>query len=221
MDSQAMTAALAKLQLVSAPNVSDVLGKGLSRKFKHQTMDAGIKPIAPSLRLCGPAFTVRCYPGATYAMERAIAEAPRGSVIVCDGQGSDAGVMMGGLMSAVAHTRGVLGAVIDGAVRDIDDVIQLGFALFTRHVVARSGTFDQLGDVQVTITCGGVVVHPGDILVGDRNGVVVIPQAIVTPVADTAEALAQWEDNLHREILNGKSLGEAAGMFPKPPVPTV
>ena len=218
VDQGSLAEVVAKLAGASAANVSDVLGKGLSRKLKHQTMDAQIKPVCDSLAVCGPAFTVRCYPGATYAMEKAIVEAPAGSVIVCDGQGSDAGVMMGGLMSTVAKMRGVVGAVIDGATRDVADIIELGFAMFARHVVARSGTFDQLGDLQETITCGGVVVRPGDIVVGDRDGVVVVPQEIAVQVAVGAEGLARWEHELQREILSGKSLEEAAAKLEKPPI---
>ena len=208
--------AVAVLAKISVPNISDAMGKGLSRPIKFQTMDAGIKPIDNSLKLCGPAYTVQCYPGATWAMEKAIVEAPTGSIIVCNGQGSDAGVLMGGLMSSLAHTRGVAGAVIDGAVRDIEDVISLGFSLFSRHIVARSGTFAQLGNLQVTITCGGVVVKPGDIIVGDRNGVAVVPIEIASQVAEAAKTLNQWEEKLQQEILGGKTLDEAAAIHAKP-----
>ena len=210
--------AVRDLSTVSVPNISDAMAKGLSRPLKYHTMNSAIKPVSRDFKVCGPAYTVRCYPGATYAMEKAIVEAPPGSVIVCDGQGSDAGVLMGGLMSATAQQRGVLGAVIDGAVRDIDDVIKSGFALFARHIVARSGTFAQLGDLQQTICCGGIVVRPGDIVAGDVNGVVVVPAEIASAVARAALALAQWEEQLLNEILKGKTLEQAAALCEKPPV---
>ena len=202
----------------ATPLISDAMGKCLSRPLKHQTMDAGIKPVCPAMKLCGPAYTVQAYPGATWAMELAVAEAPPGSVIVCNGHGSDAGVLMGGLMSTFAKQRGVSGAVIDGAVRDIEDLIKMEFPMFSRHIVARSGTFAQLGDRQIPITCGGVVVQPGDIVVGDCNGVVVVPSEILALVAKASEALQQWEQNIHKMLVAGKTLDEAAAEIGKPPV---
>ncbi len=205
----------------SAPIVSDAMAKLLSEKLKHQTMDPAIKPIAKSFKVCGPAYTVRCYPGATFAMEKAIAEAPENSVIVCNGQGSDAGVMMGELMSTFAQKRGICGAVIDGAVRDVDDIIALEFPVFARHITARSGTFDKLGDVQKVITCGSVVVNPDDIVVGDINGVVIVPQAIASEVASSAEELQIWENEIKKLLLEGKSLEEASSACKHPAARTV
>lgn len=212
------SSAIRILANISVPNISDAMAKGLSKKYKHQTMDAGIKPIDRTFKVCAPAYTVRCYPGATWAMEMAVEQAPAGTVIVCDAQGSDAGVMMGELMSATAKMRGVWGAVIDGAVRDIDEVIQMGFSLFSRHIVARSGTFDQIGDLQESITCGGVVVNPGDVVAGDCNGVVVIPKEISIHVAQAAKALSEWEDALCKVIHEGQPLSQAVKKFPKPPI---
>lgn len=206
--------AVRALSGIATPHISDAMAKRLSRKLKHQTMDAGIKPVWPQFKLCGPAYTVRCYPGATYAMEKAIAEADPGTVIVCDGQSSEAGVMMGEIMSTVAQQRGVCGAVVDGAVRDLEDLKELGFPVFARHVTPRSGTFDQLGDVQVPITCGAVVVNPGDIVAGDVNGVVVVPRAIAAAVARASEDLVRWETVLKEGIVQGLSMAEAAKACP-------
>jgi 4-hydroxy-4-methyl-2-oxoglutarate aldolase len=217
-DNEPLSNAIMTLSKISVPNISDAMAKGLSKKFKHQTMDSGIMPIDRSFKVCAPAYTVRCYPGATWAMELAVEQAPAGSVIVCDAQGSDAGVMMGELMSATAKVRGVVGAVIDGAVRDIEEVIKMKFPLFSRHIVARSGTFDQIGDAQISITCGGVVINPGDIVAGDCNGVTIIPKEIINQVAQASLALSKWEDNLFQLIQKGKTLSEAAKAFPKPPI---
>ena len=216
--SSAETTIIKRLSNLSAPVISDAMAKLLSDRLKHQTMDSAIKPIDRSVKVCGLAYTVRCYPGATFAMEKAIAEAPQNSVIVCNGQGSDAGVMMGELMSTFAQQRGVLGAVIDGAVRDIDGIIELGFPVFARHITPRSGTFDKLGDVQQVITCGSVVVNPGDIVMGDINGVVVVPKQIATEVTEAAEQLQEWEDKVKRLVLKGKSLEEAAAACNSPSV---
>ena len=149
-------------------------------------------------------------------MERAVAEAPAGTVIVCDGQASDAGVMMGGLMSLSAHKRGILGAVIDGAVRDIDEVIEIGFPLFARFITPRAGTSDPLGDVQQAISCGSVVVRPGDIITADCNGVVVVPQEIIEQVAEAAQMIEEWEEQVKQQLLTGKSLNQAGQGCKKP-----
>lgn len=204
------TETLKRLGAISTPNIADTLAKGLSRNLKHQVMDTGIRAIISARELCGPAFTVRCYPGATYAMERAVAEAPAGTVLVCDGQGSEAGVMMGDIMSTFAKTRGILGAVIDGAVRDLDDLEPLQFPIFARHVTPRNGTADKLGDTGEVITCGGVVVRPGDIIRGDGNGVVVLPRELLGTVTEAAGERVVWEERVRQHILAGMTLDDAA-----------
>ena len=218
MSKKENTNLIKRLSCLSTPLISDTMGKCLSRQLKHQTLDNRIKPINQKFKVCGPAYTVQCYQGATYAMEKAVAEAPAGSVIVCNGHGSDAGVMMGGLMSTFAKTRGILGAVVDGAVRDIDEIIELGFPVFTRHITPRSGTFAELGDVEKIITCGNVVVRPGDLVAGDLNGVVVVPQEIIQQVTEAAEELAEFEDGVVKLLLQGKTLEEAAGRCKKPKI---
>lgn len=205
-----------KLAHISTPHIADTMAKCLSVKFKHQTMDSAIKPLSPAFCLCGPAYTVQCYPGATYAMEKAVAEAPSGTVLVCNGQSSDAGVMMGELMSTFAKKRGILGAVIDGAVRDIAELLELGFPVFTRHITPRNGTIDQIGDVQKTISCGGVIVRPNDIICGDSNGVVVVPVEILEHVVTGALELERWERDVKELILKGKTLNDAASQCTKP-----
>ena len=207
-----------RLAGISTPNIADTMAKCLSKKLKHQTMDSAIKPLAMQMKICGPVYTVQCYPGATYAMEKAIAEAPAGTVLVCDGQGSDAGVMMGELMSTFAKQRGILGAVIDGAVRDVAEVLELGFPMFARYINPRSGTFDKLGDVQQIISCGGVTVRPNDIVCGDLNGVVIIPQEIVRQVSIGAAELEKWENEVKNLILQGRTLDQAASMCTRPAI---
>src|SRR3954452_11216989 len=109
------------LELGSA-HVSDAL-RACGCAF--QAIDAGIRPVARNMRLAGPAFTVRCYPGATWALEQALELAPPGSVLAVDGGASPDVILMGGLMSTRAHARGIAGAVLDAAVRDVDDIIEV------------------------------------------------------------------------------------------------
>ncbi|HXK59662.1 MAG TPA: RraA family protein [Acidobacteriota bacterium] len=189
--------------------LADAMGKHCCPRLKHQVMHPAIRPLSKRFRIAGRAFTVRCYPGATYAMELALQQAPRGSVIVCDGQGSDAGVLMGELMSICALRRGLVGAIIDGAVRDVESIVKMGFPVFSRHITPRSGTYDQLGEVQTTISCGSVVVSPSDIVVADADGVVVVPNEISEQVAGIAHRLWLWEENVKEGLLRGQTLEEA------------
>ncbi len=212
-----MEHAIRLLSRFSTPIVSDAMAKLLPEKLKHQTMDSAIKPIDKNFKVCSCAYTVNCYAGATFAMEKAIAQAPKGSVIVCNAQSSDAGVMMGGLMSTFAKKRGIAGAVIDGAVRDVEDIIEVEFPIFARYINPRSGTFDRLGETGQVITCGSVVVCPDDIVIGDINGVVIVPRKLAVRVAKASEKLQSWEDEIKALLLRGKTLNEAVSIckFPE------
>ena len=154
--------------------VSDALGK-CGKAF--QTMEAVIRPLAPEMRAAGPAFTVRCYPGATWAVEQALELAQPGDMLVIDGGAVPDVILMGGLMSTRMQQRGIAGTVVDGAVRDVDEIIRLGFPVFSRHVCPRAGTFAEIGEWQTTICCGRIPVSPGDWIVADRLGTVVVPSA--------------------------------------------
>lgn len=192
---------------LSSAEVSDAL-RACGRHF--QAMDAGIKPIAPDMRMAGPAFTVRCYPGATWAIEKAVETAQPGDVLVVDGGGISDIILMGGLMSQRAFQRGLAGVIIDGAVRDIDEVIGLGFPMFSRHISPRAGTFAEIGEWQVTICCGRMPVSPGDWIVADRIGVVAIPPDLCERAWKQAMQIHQRESDIAGHLRNGKSLVDAA-----------
>ena len=173
-------------------------------------MDGGIKPLAPELRVAGPVFTVRCYPGATWALEQALEKAQPGDVLVVDAGGRDDLIIMGGLMSTRAHQRGIAGVVVDGAVRDVDEIRALNFPVFTRHVCSRAGTFAEIGELQTTLCCGRVPVSPDDWIVADNSGVVVVPKMDLEQVAVEAERIHQKELRMADSLREGKSLAEAA-----------
>ena len=186
-----------RCQRVSTAQISDALFR---LGTKRGTMDAGIKPIVPDLKLVGPAFTVKTYPGATYGSSLAIREARAGDVIVIDGEGYSRSILWGGIFSAQAAKKGIAGAVIDGAVRDIDDVRELRFRLFARHVCPRAGTADRQAEAQIPITCAGAVVRPGDLVVGDNMGVVVVPHERLEEVISKAEEVLAKEEQILAEL---------------------
>ena len=174
---------------------------------------AGIKPVTSTAALFGRAYTVACYPGATHYMERAVEEARPGEVIVVDGRGYDAAVLMGGLMGGRAFYRGVAGVVIDGAVRDVAELETYGWPVFARAVIPAGGTHDQIGSCCEPISCGGVRVCPGDYIVGDEDGVVCVPEKAWAESLDRANAIVEKEKFIAKELKAGLSLAKAAGKW--------
>lgn len=192
---------------LGSANVSDALRK-CGRAF--QCMDGGIRPLSLEMHLAGPAFTVRCYPGATWALEKALDLASPGDVLVVDGGGFGEAILMGELMSTRAAARGLAGAVVDGAVRDVDGILRLGFAVFSRHICPRAGTFAEIGEWQTTVCCGRIPVRPGDWIVGDGSGVTVVPAEMLDQVKAEAAGIHQREQRMAGFLQEGRTLGESA-----------
>lgn len=183
--------------VATTANVSDVLGS-------LGVMHPGIKPAVPGFRMVGRAFTVKAYPGSIITVHKALVEASPGDLLVVDGEGDiGSGALLGEIMALECQTKGFAGIVIDGAVRDVDGLRELGFPVFARGVTPRVGTNRRLGKTQVPVSCGGVVVHPGDIILGDDNGVVAIPQDQEAGLATALEALLAKEQQVMEEIRQG------------------
>lgn len=141
--------------------------------------------IAPGIRLLtnttdvlrGPACTVRVYPGDNLMVHKALEVASRGDVLVIDAGGFDRGAVSGEIVAYKAKHRGIAGFIVDGLVRDIEGMRRAGLPIFARGACAIGPLHRGPGELNFDIQCGGVVVHPGDIIIGDINGVVVIPLA--------------------------------------------
>jgi regulator of RNase E activity RraA len=191
---------------IGTPNVSDAL-RACGKCF--QAMEAAIRPVVPEMRVAGPAFTVRCYPGATWALEKALELAPPGSILVVDGGAACDVILMGGLMSTRMKARGIAGAIVDGAVRDVDDIIELGFPVFSRSISPRAGTFAEIGEWNTLICCGRVPVRPNDWIVADRCGVVVVPAEIMHEVEIKTREIHKREEALAPLLRSGKNFAEA------------
>jgi regulator of RNase E activity RraA len=197
------------LELGSA-NVSDAL-RACGKSF--QAMDGGIRAINSGMKLAGPAFTVRCFPGATWALEKALDLAKPGDVLVVDGGGYPDVILMGGLMSTRAQARGLAGAVLDAAVRDVDDIVGIGFPVFSRHICPRAGTFAEIGEWQTTICCGRIPVNPGDWVVADASGIVIIPAEMTDEVFAQATQVHRREADIAKSLERGLSFAESAAMY--------
>jgi len=137
-------------------------------------VDCAIKPISREVRLCGPAFTVQCHPEDNLMLHKAIERARPGDILVASVQGYYEAGYWGGLMATSAVARKIGGLAIDGSIRDSAEIIKMGFPIFCRGFCIRGTTKTVLGLINHPILFGGVLVHPGDLILGDDDGMVVV-----------------------------------------------
>ena len=180
-------------------------------------MHSVIKPITDA-RFVGVALTVKLYPGDLVDCLDALKVAGEGDVIVVDACGDTETSIWGGLMAGLCQQKGVVGAVVDGAIRDTDEIKALGFPICTRAIVPRSTHSPYSGrmepiEVNVPITCGGVLVNPGDIVLADEIGVVVVPQEEAGEVLERAREQAAKEEETRKRIQEGKTVEELLREF--------
>jgi RraA family protein len=184
---------VAQFRGLPVANIADEMNRGFC-------LDAPIRPMnqAP---LLGVAFTVRVRPGDNLMLHRAIDMAEPGDVIMVDAQGELANAISGELMMAWAARRGVAGVVVDGAMRDADVIGRMALPVYARGITPRGPYKSGPGEINVPIACGGVVVHPGDIVVGDADGVVVIPRREAEAVLERARR-KQSDEAATREAID-------------------
>ena len=178
----------------------------ISDAMARTGVPTGIRPQGRGFALFGTAFTVRAHPGDNLALHRALDSGPAGQVLVVDGGGFTDIALWGELMSLDAIARGVSGLVIDGAVRDADSFAELGFPVYARAVTPRGPFKTNAGELQIPISCGGVPVSPGDYIIGDDEGLVVIPAERLEAVVFAAESIAAREVELKSRIACGECL---------------
>ncbi len=188
---------------LSSPTVLESL-KG---KFN---MHSEIKPFWPGVKLVGSALTVRCQVGDNLTLHKAVELLQPGDVIVADAGGyKETGGMWGEIMALAAQKRGGVGLVIDGAVRDIPILRQINFPVFARTASPGSTAKKTFGSIGRPITCGGVLVNPGDIIVGDESGVLVIPAEKAAEVLELTIKIAEAEDGIEAALRQGLTLTQA------------
>ncbi|MES4787506.1 MAG: orotidine 5-phosphate decarboxylase [Nitrospiraceae bacterium] len=180
-------------------------------------MHSSIKPIFPC-RFVGPALTVKLFPGDLVDCLDALAVAQVGDVIVVSAGGETETAVWGGLMAGLCKQKGVTGAIVDGAIRDIDEIRDLQFPIFSRAVVPRSTHSPYSGrlepiELNVSVSCGGVLVHPGDLVLADEIGVVVIPLEEAEEILRRAQQQAEKEEATRQWIRSGKTLAEILQVF--------
>jgi 3-hexulose-6-phosphate synthase/6-phospho-3-hexuloisomerase len=188
----------------SVPNISD--------GYHHMPVLDGIRPIVGGVHMVGPAVTVRTYPGDWAKPVEAIDKADEGDVIVIDAGGVPPAIW-GELATHSAVQRKLAGVVIHGAIRDTPEIRQLGFPAFARIVTARAGEPKGFGEIGVPIEIGGIHVDPGDWIVGDDDGVIVIPQRHAVEIANRAVDRLEFENRIRREIQAGSTLAQVADLY--------
>lgn len=163
---------------------------------KCQTMHSEIKPVYPIKRICGPAVTARSIVADYLTPVAAIDYTQPGDIIVIDVKGYKDAAIWGDLAAKSCRLKKVAGVIIDGAVRDSDGIKENGVPHFSRSVTPNAGDCSVLGDINIAIQCGGVVVNPGDIVVADNDGVVVVPKSKATLVLEKAKGQIDAEKQL-------------------------
>jgi len=185
---------------------------------RANVMRSYLKPLTNSTRFVGPALTVRMEPGNQVDCLDALAVAQAGDVIVVDAAGETETSIWGGLMSGLCQMKGVVGAVVDGAIRDTDETRDLGFFIFSKAIVPRSthtpfsGRMEPI-EINVPIQCAGVLVRPGDLVLGDEIGVVVIPLENAAEILQKAQEQAEKEEMTRAMIRQGKTVEQLLAEF--------
>jgi 4-hydroxy-4-methyl-2-oxoglutarate aldolase len=198
---------LAQWRLIPAAVASDCMNR-------TQVMAATIKPIFPGARLCGQARTVATMVGDCGPICNLISTARPGEILIVDAGGAEDVAVWGGMMAEEAVHLGIGGAVVDGAIRDVADMRRLNFPMFCRSVVPRGPHHGFGGTVDATIAAAGAPVSPGDIVLGDDDGVVIVPLAFAADVLKKAQAHLIKESQWLNGIRDGVTISE---MFSIPP----
>jgi RraA family protein len=167
----------------------------------------GLRPFHRSGKLVGVAFTVRTRPGDNLAIHQALELVGPGDVIVVDGGGDESRALVGEIMKTIAEYRGAAGYVIDGAIRDAAELAASDFPMFARAAIHRGPYKSGPGEINVPVAIGGTVISPGDIVVGDDDGVVSFPQSIAESLLDQVKAQIKREADTLTAIREGRYQG--------------
>jgi 3-hexulose-6-phosphate synthase/6-phospho-3-hexuloisomerase len=193
------------LSVVSTPNISDAMHR--------KGAMPGILPICEGLRTVGKAVTVQTFAGDWAKPVEAIDLAGPGDVIVINNDGGVHIAPWGELATRSCIARGVAGVVVDGAVRDADDIRALKFPVFARAIVPNAGEPKGMGEIGAEVSCGGQIVRPGDWIVGDESGVVVIPKERGFEIARRALEVKKNEERIREEIRRGGTLSSVIALL--------
>ena len=189
-------AAVEKLSRFGVATVHEAMGRvGLMHPY--------MRPIYPSAHACGPAVTVLLQPGDNWMMHVVAEQLQPGDVVVaaCTAENTDG--FFGDLLATSFRARGAKGLIIDGGVRDVKDLTEMNFPVFSKAVSAKGTVKATLGSVNIPVVCAGALVNPGDVVIADADGVVVVHAATAQQAADAAEAREANEEEKRAKLASG------------------